>query len=42
MHGYLFKENRLSVPASSLRQLLVCEAHEGALLWGCENLGCIA
>jgi hypothetical protein len=25
--GYLFKENRLCVPASFLHELLVCEAH---------------
>jgi hypothetical protein len=32
MDDYLFTENRLCVLASSLRELLVCEAHRGGLM----------
>jgi len=32
MDGYLFKKNRLCVPATSLHKLLVCEAYEGGLI----------
>jgi len=32
MNGYLFKENWLCVPASSLRELLVCEVYLGGLM----------
>jgi hypothetical protein len=32
MDGYLFKENRLCVPAISLCELLVHEAYEGGLI----------
>ena len=29
LDGYLFRENKLYVPNSSMRKLLVCEAHDG-------------
>jgi hypothetical protein len=32
MDDYLFKENRLCVLASSLCELLVCEAYEGGVM----------
>jgi hypothetical protein len=46
MDGYLFKENWLCVPASSLYELLFHEAHGDGLIngsfSGCKNFGCIA
>ena len=32
LDGYLFKENRLCVPLSFMRELLVCEARGGGLM----------
>ena len=30
--GYLFKNNRLYLPQSSLRELMICKAHKGGLM----------
>ena len=32
LDGYLFKENKLCVPNSSMMELLVCEAHSGGIM----------
>jgi hypothetical protein len=32
--GFLFRANKLCVPASSVRLLLLQEAHGGVLMWG--------
>jgi hypothetical protein len=34
LDGYLFKESRLCVLLSFMRELLVREAHEGGLIYG--------
>ena len=41
--GFLFRENKLCVPNSSLGELLVCEAHEGRFngtFWHCKGFRC--
>jgi len=42
LDGYLFKESRLCVPLSYMRELLVREAHGGRLRGHFGIVGCVA
>ena len=37
--GFVFKSNKLCIPASSVRLLLLQEAHGGGIFWCEENRG---